>query len=370
MNIEVRQPERDAKELAKARVGIFDCDIHPKSSLEDLRPYLSNRWWDYLQTYGQRQRHGYVKGFPYPKSQPLASRRDSWPPGGGLPASNLDFMRQQHLDFYGIEWGIMNPLSPTGQGEQNDELSAAMAFAANEYQLEGWNRPDPRLKASVVIPYENSELSCLEIRKRAGDRRFAHVLFLSRTSELLGKRRYWPIFEAAVEAGLPVGVHVFGSSGRPMSNTGWPSFYIEEITEHSASLQASVASLIVEGVFERYPELKIVLIEAGFAWIPSLGWRLDQNWKRMKDEVPHLRRAPSDYLREHFWVSTQPMEEAEEPDHVLDVMEWIGWDRILFASDYPHWDFDDPFMALPPGLSQERRNKIYSGNAKALYRLD
>ena len=250
MNIEVRQPVRGAKDNGKARVSIFDCDIHPKSSLEDLRPYLSNRWWDYLQTYGQRQRHGYVKGFPYPKSQPLASRRDSWPPGGGLPASDLDFMRQQHLDFYGIEWGIMNPLSPTGQGEQNDELSAAMAFAANEYQLEGWNRRDPRLKASVVIPYENGEMSRAEIRKRAGDRRFAHVLFLSRTSELLGKRRYWPIFEAAVEAGFPIGVHVFGSSGRPMSNTGWPSFYIEEITEHSASLAASVTSLIVEGVFE------------------------------------------------------------------------------------------------------------------------
>ena len=224
MNIEVRQPVHGAKDSGKARVGIFDCDIHPKSSLEDLRPYLSNRWWDYLQTYGQRQRHGYVKGFPYPKSQPLASRRDSWPPGGGLPASDLDFMRQQHLDFYGIEWGIMNPLSPTGQGEQNDELSAAMAFAANEYQLEGWNRRDPRLKASVVIPYENGEMARAEIRKRAGDRRFAHVLFLSRTSELLGKRRYWPIFEAAVEAGFPIGVHVFGSSGRPMSNTGWPSF--------------------------------------------------------------------------------------------------------------------------------------------------
>ena len=86
MNIEVRQPARGATDSGKARVGIFDCDIHPKSALEDLRPYLSNRWWDYLQTYGQRQRHGYVKGFPYPKSQPLASRRDSWPPGGGLPA--------------------------------------------------------------------------------------------------------------------------------------------------------------------------------------------------------------------------------------------------------------------------------------------
>ena len=100
-----------------------------------------------------------------------------------------------------------------------------------------------------------------------------------------------------------------------------------------------------------------MLIEAGFAWIPALGWRLDQNWKRMKDEVPHLKRAPSEYLREHFWVSTQPMEEAEDPDHVIDVMEWIGWDKILFASDYPHWDFDDPFLALPPSLRENRRNR-------------
>ena len=113
-----------------------------------------------------------------------------------------------------------------------------------------------------------------------------------------------------------------------MTNTGWPSFYIEEITEHATSLQASVTSLIMEGVFERYPELKIVLIEAGFGWMPALGWRLDKNWKRMKDEVPHLRMAPSEYLREHFWVSTQPMEEPEEPDHVIDVMNWIGWDKI------------------------------------------
>src|SRR5262249_57530025 len=98
MNIEVRQPERGAK----ARVKIFDCDIHPKSALEDLRPYLSNRWWSYLQTYGQRQRHGYVKGFPYPKSQPLASRRDSWPPGAALSPTHLNFIRDHHLHLYAI----------------------------------------------------------------------------------------------------------------------------------------------------------------------------------------------------------------------------------------------------------------------------
>jgi hypothetical protein len=50
-------------------------------------------------------------------------------------------------------------------------------------------------------------------------------------------------------------------------------------------------------------------------------------------------------------------------------MSWIGLDRILFSSDYPHWDFDDPFMAMPASLTDEQRRRIYAGNAKALYRL-
>ncbi|HEY1545116.1 MAG TPA: amidohydrolase family protein, partial [Xanthobacteraceae bacterium] len=113
----------------------------------------------------------------------------------------------------------------------------------------------------------------------------------------------------------------------------------------------------------------VVLIESGFGWLPALGWRLDRNWKRMRDEVPHLKRAPSEYMREHLWVTTQPMEETEKPEHLIDLMNWIGLDRILFSSDYPHWDFDDPFMALPSTLSDEQRRRIYAGNAKALYGL-
>jgi predicted TIM-barrel fold metal-dependent hydrolase len=323
-----------------------------------------------LQTYGARTRQGFLKGFPYPKSQPLASRRDSWPPGGGLPASDLEFMRAQYLDQFAIDLAIMNPLSPTGQGDQNDEFSAAMAFAANEFQLDGWHRRDPRLLCSVVVPSEDAEAARVEIKRRAGDRRFVHVLLRSRTCELMGKRRYWPIYEAAVEAGLPIGVHVFGTSGRAASNTGWPSFYVEDMTEHAACCQAQITSLITEGVFAHLPDLKIVMIEAGFAWLPSLGWRLDKNWKRLKDEVPQLRQAPSEYIRQNFWFSTQPMEEAEDPEHLIDVMGWVGWDKLLYASDYPHWDFDDPLMALPPSLDQERRNKILAGNARALYRLD
>jgi uncharacterized protein len=128
--------------------------------------------------------------------------------------------------------------------------------------------------------------------------------------------------------------------------------------------------MIMEGVFERFPTLKVVLIEAGFAWLAALGWRLDRNWKRLKAEVPHLKKAPSEYIREHFWITTQPMEEPEKPQHLMNVMDWIGWDRVLFASDYPHWDFDDPHVAIPPSFGEERRRKVFSGNAAKLYGLE
>jgi len=365
MNIEVRAKERSQT----TKLDIVDCDFHPKMTVEQMRPFLSNQWWSYLQTFGNRSRHGYSKGYAYPKMTPQAARRDAWPPTGGLPASDLDFVRQQHLDFYGIGAAIMNPLSPTGQGDQNVELSIAMATAANEAQLAHWTSPEPRCKASVVVPYEDGVASAAEVRRRAGNRNFAQGFMLSRTGEAAGRKRYWPIYEAAVEAGLPVGIHVFGYSGWAATNSGWPSFYIEEMTEHATSSQALVTSFVMEGVFERYPDLKVVLIESGFGWLPALGWRLDKHWKRLKDEVPHLKMAPSEYIKKHFWVTTQPMEETENPDHLLEVMNWIGFDRIMFSSDYPHWDFDDPFVSLPPSLTQQQRDMIYAGNARALYRL-
>jgi predicted TIM-barrel fold metal-dependent hydrolase len=361
MNMEVRQRP------AEVAVGVVDCDVHPVvRSWEDFRPYLTNQWWSHLQTYGLRPRHGFAKGVPYPKITPLATRRDAWPEQGP-PGSDLALMQRQHLDAYGVEMGVLNPLTPNG-GNQNSDLSAALASAANEWQVDAFTSKEPRLKASIVIPYEDGEASAAEIRRCAGKRDYVQVLVLSRTSEPFGKKRYWPIFEAAVEHDLPVAIHVFGYSGWPMTSSGWPSFYLEEGAAHPASCQASLASLIFEGVFERFPTLKIIIVEAGFAWLPALAWRLDKSWARMRDEVPHVRRPPSEYLRKHVWLTTQPMEEAENRKHLADVIDWIGVDRLMFASDYPHWDFDDPSFAVPFFLPKDQQTQIRSGNARAVYR--
>src|SRR5439155_776178 len=80
-----------------------------------------------------------------------------------------------------------------------------------------------------------------------------------------------------------------------------------------------------EGVFERFPTLKVVFIEGGFGWVPPLAWRLDAAWKKLKEEVPHLKRLPSEYIREHIWLTTQPMEEPQNPRHFVELLEQGPW---------------------------------------------
>jgi predicted TIM-barrel fold metal-dependent hydrolase len=364
-------PDEAPTRAKPVRTGIVDCDVHPTVRRpEDLKPYLSARWWHHYQTYGLRPKHGMALADPYPKAQPRAARRDAWAPNGDQPGSNLAFMREHYLEPYNVDFGILGPLNPTGQGDQNTEFSIAMTHAVNDWQLDVFTRPEKRLKASIVIPYEDAEASAREIDLRGDDPNFAQILILTRTSEPIGKRRYWPIFEAACRHDLPIGLHVFGYSGHPVSGTGWPSYYIEEMTGHSAACQAAVASLVLEGVFERFPGLRVVIIEGGSAWLASLSWRLDKHWARLRDEVPHVKRPPSTYLKEQLWITTQPTEEPPDRGHLLDVMGWIGWDRLLLATDYPHWDFDDPMRALPSGLDPVHRRMIESGNARKVYRLD
>jgi uncharacterized protein len=126
---------------------------------------------------------------------------------------------------------------------------------------------------------------------------------------------------------------------------------------------------VFEGVFERFPKLKVVLIEGGFAWMPALCWRMDKHWERMRAETPQLKRPPSDYVRAQCWFTTQPIEEPDDPAHLAEVIDWIGWDRLMFSSDYPHWDFDDPRQVFGFQLTAEQKAKVFRDNAKALYRL-
>jgi hypothetical protein len=349
-------------------IGIIDCDIHPTTrNRSELHPWLPERWRKHLAEYGAQARLPFSTGTQYPKAAPATARRDAWPPAGGPPGSDLAFMQTQLLDANDTAVGILSPLHGSAR---NTDLDAALCTAVNEWQIEQWVKPEPRLRASVSVAQEDPDLAVEEIARRAGDARFVQILLPSKTNEPLGRKRYWPIFAAAQSAGLPIGVHVNSvGGGYASTGSGWPSYYLQDHHINVHSFQAQVASLALEGVFERFPRLRMVMIEGGFAWLPALCWRLDRHWARMRDEVPECRRPPSEYIREQLWFTTQPVEEPEQPEHLRDTLSWIGWDRLMFATDYPHWDYDDPAAAFKIAMSEHERSMIFRENACAVYGL-
>jgi uncharacterized protein len=348
--------------------GIVDCDIHPTiRSPADLHAWLPERWRRHLAEYGAQARLPFTTGTQYPKAAPATARRDAWPPAGGPPGSDLSFMQAQLLDANDIAVGILSPLHGSAR---NTDLDAALCTAVNEWQLANWIGREPRLRASVTVAHEDPDLAVEEIAQRADDRRFVQILLPSKTNEPMGRKRYWPVFAAAQSAGLPIGVHVNSvGGGYASTGSGWPSYYLQDHHINVHSFQAQITSLVLEGVFEHFPQLRMVMIEGGFAWLPALCWRLDRQWTRMRSEVPECKRPPSEYVKEHIWFTTQPVEEPEQDEHLRDTLNWIGWDRIMFATDYPHWDYDDPASAFKIRMTQQERAMIYRETACQVYGL-
>jgi uncharacterized protein len=360
--------------------GIVDCDIHNAPVSEAaLLSYMPERWRRQraaggrldAATEARRETLGdrsYL-GSEYPRPTPRAARTDAWPPTGGPPASDLPFMREQLLDRFGIEYGVLTPM--LGAGEQLDlERGAALASTVNDWQIAEWLEPEPRLRASINVAYEDGDLAAREIHRLGDDPRFVQVLMLIRTAEPMGRRKYWKLYEAAVERDLPVGVH-FGGWGRgPITGTGFGSFYIEDTVGMATAFQDQITSLVCEGVFEQFPTLRLVLIEGGIAWMAPLMWRLDRAWRLLRDQAPRTSRLPSEQIREHVWLTTQPIDEPPREQDFATMLDHMGMtEHILFATDYPHWDFDAPDRALPRVLSADVREAILAGNAHRLYRL-
>ncbi len=355
---------------AATRLRMVDCDVHHAlRSPADLHPFLSQRWRTHLDTFGLRMPVPFTGSSPYPKATPALSRTDAWPPDGGPPGSDLAFLQAQLLDRYGIEHGMLHLLSPTGMDLRNQDFGAAICRAINEWQVAAWTSQEKRLHAAIALPGEDAAAAVAEIEHWAGHPGFAQVAMVTHSIEPLGRRRYWPIYEAAAAHGLPVGLHTSGFNGHAVTPAGWPSFYVEEQHEVAISQQAVAISLVCEGVFARLPKLRVVVVEAGFAWVPSVAWRLDRAWVRMRDEVPHLTRPPSEYMRENMWFTTQPVDEPERAEDLRAVLDWMGWDRVLFATDYPHWDMDNPELAFKLRMNPAEQRMIYGDNARAVYGL-
>lgn len=351
---------------------MIDCDVHQNfNQLRDLLPWVDPPFRPYLE-------HGGYNGYQlpnYPWVHPGGFMMgDAVPAAGGVPGSDYETLREQLLDRHDVEYAVL-----TGEDILNvsamahPELAAALATAYNRWLLAEWLPRDERLKGSLVVATQDARRAAEEIRTHGAAEDIVQVIVACGARAGYGDARYLPIFEAAVEMGLPVALHVGGEglgANPPPTGAGYPAYYLEWHTLLPTVAMTHVVSLICQGAFERLPELRIVLVESGVAWLPSLLWRLDANWKALRAETPWVRCLPSETVREHVRFTTQPLEQPLHGDDLRTLLEMIDGlaDTLMFATDYPHWDVDTPGL-VARRLPAEWRERVMAENARALYRL-
>jgi predicted TIM-barrel fold metal-dependent hydrolase len=343
-----------------------DCDLHcVPASIDALFPFLDGHWVDFIRTGGL--------GLPaaltamYPPGAPTTAGPEARA-AGPAPGTSLEVVREQVLDRHDLDVAVLSVM--TGfDSLRNTYYSADMMRAVNDWQAAEWLGRDPRLRGSIVVPPLDPEAAVREIERLEDDPRFVQVLLPVRADAPYGTRRFHPIHEAASARGLTIALHAWGLSGAQPTPNGFSEHYIEDYVAHTIIAQTHLTSLVVEGVFQRFPDLRVSLLECGSAWLPSFFWRLDKDWKGIRREVPWVDRLPSELLKEHLRVSIEPLHAPADPGQLDDLLAMLDWPRLLmFASDHPH-DHGDGAARLLSRLSDDDRAAVMGENAAAHYRL-
>ena len=328
---------------------VIDCDVHcAPESYDALFPHLSDYWRQYITEAGIR----------------LNGVAHAYPRGVVAPAPSSYEALAEHVP----DLAILNCV--TGfETHRNPYFAAAVASAINDWVRDEFLARDSRLRASVVVSTISTDDAVSEIERVGEDPRFVQVLLPVRSDLPWGHKNNHAMFAAARDAGLQIGLHAWGRAGKAPTPSGFTTTYLEDYLGNQPIAQAQVLSFVSEGVFERFPDLRVVVSECGFAWLAPLLWRFDKDWKGVWREVPWVKRRPSEYVHEHFRFTTAPAHLPSDPAAIDQVLEMLDGPGILvYASDYPH-DHGDGLPALMDRLSEEQRHELMSGTAAKLYRM-
>ncbi|MGY3452891.1 amidohydrolase family protein [Bradyrhizobium sp. USDA 4353] len=341
--------------------GAIDCDLHvPSPTIPQLLPYLDDYWRD--QIVNRALDRMPFAMMSYPPNAPISMRED-W--RAAPAATALETVQAQALDAFGIRFAIANVIHGC-VALHNDDMAAALCRAVNDWLRVEWLDREPRLRGSILIHPQDIAQAVAEVERLAADGRFVQILMLAMGERPLGRREYFPIYAAAERHGLVIAVHAGSTYRYAPTIVGWPCYQFEDYVAQAQAFENQTVSLIAEGVFQRFPGLKFVLMESGVSWLPVTMWRTDKTWRGARPETPWVDRWPSDIIREHIRLTTQPFD-APDAAAVAQTIERIGSDDgLLFATDYPHWQFDGDDV-LPDGLSAATLRKLLIDNAMATY---
>jgi predicted TIM-barrel fold metal-dependent hydrolase len=334
----------------------IDADVHcAVPSVEALCEYLDEHWAEFVTLYGREPRG---VGVTYPQWLPMLATVGEDLTLDGVREAVLTQARAAILTCYYAVESFTHPY-----------LGPAIARAVNRWVAREWLDREPRLLAQATITPQHLDEALEEIDRIGADDRFVGVLLPSRSPDAYGKRRYWPILEALAERRLTLTINVGGAAGTPNTPVNWLGSFFGDHAAATLPFQAQVMSLTFSGVFKRYPDLTVVLAESGWTWLPPVMWRMDQEWKAARREVPWLEEPPSSYVRRHFRLTTQPTDAPADLSQLDDVYDQLGSDQmLLYASDHPHQQGTGQ-AALLDRLTPNQRRAVEHDNAFACFDL-
>lgn len=356
--------------LVEQRTGwsgaVIDADVHAViPSIDVLRPYLAPQWIEFVEETGFEAPPWMYSIYPPGAETTVAP---AWRSANGPgPAATVEQLREHVLDRLDVEVAIVNCYWGV-ETLRHPDFALGLARAINDWLAAEWLERDPRVRASLVVPGFVPEEAAKEIDRMGSHPGFVQVLLPARSTRLYGHRTWHPLFAAIERNDLVAGVHYGGTPDAP-GPTGLESWFIEDyVAGHVGTFQAQLVSMVSEGLFQKFPDLRVSFLECGFSWLHSVLWRMDREWQALRRDVPWLTMPPTSLIRKHVKFSGQPIDAGPREDF-RKVVEWIGSDDMLmFASDYPHGHEQDVATLLDV-LPPSAHARLMAENARAHYRL-
>jgi predicted TIM-barrel fold metal-dependent hydrolase len=274
------------------------------------------------------------------------------------------------MDSMGIDYMVVfpTPMLVLGMHPQHD-VEVAIGNAFNRWLTEQVLPEDPRLKAMLYLPFNHPE-ECVKVVERYADTPgVIGVTVTSTRFRPVHHDSYMPLYAAIQATGKPLGFH---------SGFHWGDQSMQQcnrfLSMHALSFVhfnlLHLTNWVINGLPERFPKLNVIWIESGLAWVPFIMQRLDSEYMMRSSEAPLLKRRPSEYIREMYFTS-QPLERSNLKLTEATFEAINAETQLLFASDWPHWDFDLPSsITTLPFLSEQAKRNILGLNAARLFKLE
>jgi predicted TIM-barrel fold metal-dependent hydrolase len=333
--------------------AVIDCERHILvERLADLAEHLDRSW-----------RHRMLAGEfalppagPHPGVQVEAARTEPETPQEVADALDPDVERVLLVPSQAL----------VTSGWLNHSMAAVFSAAVNDHVLDRWGHADPRFRVAIAVASHDGELAAKEIQRIGGHPAVAAVC-MSLVAVNMGQRHYHAIYQAATELGLPVMVHPGGFEGSVvgpavLGGVG-PRTPEETFSLLPQVAMANLASLVYDGVFERYPDLRVVFAGYGFSWAVPLLWRTDAEWRGLRVEVPWLTRSPSEVVADHVRFVVDGAAELGPGAWRLAAM--LPAQSLVYGSDAPY--VEAQAAQTLGGATDELRAAIAADNARATF---